>query len=103
MTSGKVTLYADGTTCMHGDESKEHKKKSKEYYVEIAKERKRHYQKIFDLILGKDVEDLEKEYKKRVKVLMQENPSLSDDELKKLKGEIWDEINDGSGIEQWWD
>ena len=103
MASGKVTLYADGSTCMHGDESKEHKQKSKKFYTELAKERKRHYQKIFDLIIGKDVEDLEKEYKKRVKALTPEEKALPSEELFELKRKIWDEINDGSGIEGWWD
>lgn len=103
LSSGKVTLYADGSTCMHSDKSKEHKKKSKEYYAEIAKERKLHYKKIFDLIIGKDYEEKEKEYKKRIKELTSGQQTLPEEELTELKRKIWDEINDGSGIEGWFD
>ena len=103
MSSGKVTLYADGSTCFHDDKSKEQRQKSKEFYTELPKERKRHYQKIFDLLIGKDNEQLNKEYKKRIKDLTPEEKALPEEELLELKRKIWDEINDGSGIEQWWD
>ena len=47
--SGRVTKYADGSVCFHHDregyEDELHK-----LFEEIAKERKLHYQKIFDLI-----------------------------------------------------
>lgn len=103
LSSGKVTLYADGSVRFHGDKTKEDEKKSKEFYKELAKERKRHYQKIFDLIIGKDTEELNKEYNKRVKELTSKENSLSEEELLEAKRKIWDEINDGSGIEGWWD
>lgn len=101
-SKGKVTEYADGSVCFHGDDSKEHKKESERYYKEIAKERKLHYQKIFDLILGQDIDKIAKEVQKRLDAI--ENiPEKNTKEYHELYHKIWYEVWDGSGIEGWWD
>lgn len=103
MDSGKVTLYADDSVCFHGDETKDQKKKTEQYYKEVAKERKKHYQRIFDLIIGQDNDKLQKEYNKRIEALTPEEKALPENELQDLQHKIWNEIWDGSGIEGWWD
>lgn len=101
MDSGKVSLYADGSVCFHGDDSEEHQKKTDEYYAEVKKERKAHYQKIFDLIIGQDNDDVQKEIERRMnEIPEEEKKSMSESELyTKIYNEVWD----GSGIEGWWD
>ena len=98
--SGRVTEYADGSVCFHHDrvgyEDEWHN-----LFEEIAKERKLHYQKIFDLIIGQDEEDIKKEIERRMAAMSEEEKnSMSEGELyRKLYMEVWD----GSGIEGWYD
>ena len=98
--SGRVTEYADGSVCFHHDrvgyEDERHN-----LFEEIAKERKLHYQKIFDLIIGQDDEDIKKEIERRMAAMSEEEKkSMSKGELyRKLYMEVWD----GSGIEGWYD
>jgi len=101
-SKGKVTKYANGDVCFHGDNSKEREKEAKRYYTEVAKERKLHYQKIFDLIIGQDNDDIEKEIRKRFNAL-QDKPKKGTPEYSKLYTKFWNEVWDGSGIESWWD
>lgn len=65
------------------------------------KERKLHYQKIFDLIIGQSNEDIEKEIERRIAMMPEEEKqSMSKGELqRKVYMEVWD----GSGIEGWYD
>lgn len=60
-----------------------------------------HYQKIFDLIIGQDDEDIKKEIERRMAAMSEEEKnSMSEGELyRKLYMEVWD----GSGIEGWYD
>ena len=105
LDGGKVTLYKGGSVCFHDaskDKNKELKKKSDQYYKEIAKERLLHYQKIFDLILGKDDAKVAKEVKKRLDA-MQDKPEYDTAEYHDLYHKVWSEVWDGSGIEGWWD
>lgn len=99
----KVTLYDDGSVCFHDDKNKNRKKETAAYYKEVAKERKLHYQKIFDLIIGQDNDKLQKEYNKRIEALTPEEKALPENELHDLYNKIWNELWDGSGIEGWWD
>ncbi len=98
--SGRVTEYADGSVCFHHDrvgyEDERHN-----LFEEIAKERKLHYQKIFDLIIGQDEEDIKTEIERRIAAMSEEEKnSMSEGELyRKLYMEVWD----GSGIEGWYD
>ena len=98
--SGRVTKYADGSVCFHHDregyEDELHK-----LFEEIAKERKLHYQKIFDLIIGQDQHDIEKEIERRIAAMSEEEKkSISKAELyRKVYMSVWD----GSGIEGWYD
>lgn len=97
---GRVTEYADGSVCFHNDDEES----NNEYHKlseEIAKERKLHYQKIFDLIIGQDDEDIKKEIERRMAAMSEEEKkSMSEGELyRKLYMEVWD----GSGIEGWYD
>lgn len=101
-SGGKVTEYADGSVCFHGDDSKERGKETKRYYAEVAKERKLHYQKIFDLIIGQDNDVIEKEIRKRFDAL-QDKPKKGTPEYSELYAKFWNEVWDGSGIEGWWD
>ena len=60
-----------------------------------------HYQKIFDLIIGQDEEDIKAEIERRIAAMSEEEKkSMSEGELySKLYMEVWD----GSGIEGWYD
>lgn len=98
--SGRVTKYADGSVCFHHD-SEGYKDELHKLFEEIAKERKLHYQKIFDLIIGQSKEDIEKEMERRIAMMPEkEKQSMSKAELNhKVYMEVWD----GSGIEGWYD
>ena len=98
--SGRVTKYADGSVCFHHDDEESNNAYHK-LSEEIAKERKLHYQKIFDLIIGQDDEDIKKEIERRIAAMSEEEKnSMSEGELyRKLYMEVWD----GSGIEGWYD
>lgn len=100
MNSGRVTEYADGSVCFHHD-GEESNNEYHKLFEEIAKERKLHYQKIFDLIIGQDDEDIKKEIERRMAAMSEEEKnSMSEGELyRKLYMEVWD----GSGIEGWYD
>ena len=97
---GRVTEYADGSICFHNDDE-EHEKETDKLFEEIAKERKLHYQKIFDLIIGQDREDIKKEMERRIAAMPEEEKqAMSKGELnRKVYMEVWD----GSGIEGWYD
>ncbi len=97
---GRVTEYADGSVCFHHDDEESNNEYHK-LFEEIAKERKLHYQKIFDLIIGQDDEDIKKEIERRMAAMSEEEKnSMSEGELyRKLYMEVWD----GSGIEGWYD
>ena len=98
--SGRVTKYADGSVCFHHD-SEGYEDELHKLFEEIAKERKLHYQKIFDLIIGQSKEDIEKEMERRIAMMPEEEKqSMSKAELNhKVYMEVWD----GSGIEGWYD
>jgi hypothetical protein len=98
--SGRVTKYADGSVCFHND-SEGYEDELHKLFEEIAKERKLHYQKIFDLIIGQSKEDIEKEMERRIAMMPEEEKqSMSKAELNhKVYMEVWD----GSGIEGWYD
>ncbi len=97
---GRVTKYADGSICFHNDDE-EHNKEFHKLSEELAKERKLHYQKIFNLIIGQDQESMKKEIEQRLAAMHdEEKNSLSKGELyRKVYMEVWD----GSGIEGWYD
>lgn len=98
--SGRVTKYADGSVCFHHDREG-YEDELHNLFEEIAKERKLHYQKIFDLILGQDQEDIKKEMERRIAAMPEEEKkTMSKAELhRKVYMDIWD----GSGIEGWYD
>jgi len=97
---GRVTKYADGSVCFHNDDE-EHNKQSHIYFEEVKKERKIHYQRIFDLIIGQDDEWISQEIERRIAAMPEEEKqSVPEDELRhKVYYEVWD----GSGIEGWYD
>ena len=97
---GRVTKYADGSVCFHNDDE-EHNKQTHNYFEEVAKERKVHYQRIFDLIIGQDQEWINQEVERRIATMTEEEKrSIPENELRrKVYYEVWD----GSGIEGWWD
>ncbi len=97
---GRVTKYADGSVCFHND-NEEHNKQTHIYFEEVAKERKAHYQKIFDLIIGQDSEWISQEVDRRIAAMSEEEKqSIPENELRhKVYYEVWD----GSGIEGWYD
>lgn len=97
---GRVTKYADGSVCFHND-NEEHNKRKHNYFEEVAKERKAHYQRIFDLIIGQDNEWLLQEIDRRIAAMSEEErKAVPEDELhRKVYYEVWD----GSGIEGWYD
>lgn len=99
-SKGRVTKYADGSICFHNDDE-EHNKQTNNYFEEVAKERKAHYQKIFDLIIGQDSEWLSQEIDRRIAAMPEEEKkSIPENELHhKVYYEVWD----GSGIEGWYD
>ena len=97
---GRVTKYADGSVCFHNDDE-EHNKQTHNYFEEVAKERKVHYQRIFDLIIGKDQEWINQEVERRIATMTEEEKrSIPENEL---RHKVYYEVRDGSGIEGWWD
>lgn len=98
--SGRVTKYADGSVCFHHDREG-YEDELNNLFEEIAKERKLHYQKIFDLIIGQSREDIEEEIERRIAAISEEEKkSMSKAELyRKVYMDVWD----GSGIEGWYD
>jgi len=98
--SGRVTEYADGSVCFHHDRDG-YEDDLHNLYEEMEKERKLHYQKIFDLIIGQDQKDIKKEVERRIAAMSEdEKKSMSEGELyHKVYMDVWD----GSGIEGWWD
>lgn len=97
---GRVTKYADGSICFHND-NEEYNKQTHNYFEEVRKERKAHYQKIFDLIIGQDDEWISQEVDRRIAAMpKEEKKAILEDELRyKVYMEVWD----GSGIEGWYD
>ena len=97
----KVTQYSDGSICFHSDDDEETQQQVKFFYDSLAKERKAHYDKIFHLLIGQEEKEIEKEIKKRIAAMTdEEKKSMSEEELyRKVYYEVWD----GSGIEGWWD
>ena len=97
---GRVTKYADGSVCFHNDDE-EHNKQTHNYFEEVKNERKAHYQKIFDLIIGQDDEWISQEVDRRIAAMPEEEKkSIPEDELRR---KVYNEIWDGSGIEGWYD
>ena len=97
----KVTKYSDGSISFESFPTDEEKKRTEEYYAALAKERKAHYQRIFDLIIGQDNEWISQKVEKRIANMPEEEKqSVSEDEL---RHNVYFEVWDGSGIEGWWD
>lgn len=98
--SGRVTKYTDGSVCFHHDREGYEDELDK-LFEEIAKERKFHYQKIFDLIIGQDQEWINQEVCRLYNELSEEEKnSKSENEIKR---ELYYKVWDGSGIEGWYD
>ena len=86
--------------CFHND-NEEHNKQTHIYFEEVAKERKAHYQKIFDLIIGQDSEWISQEVDRRIAAMSEEEKqSIPENEL---RHNVYYEVWDGSGIEGWYD
>lgn len=97
----KVTKYSDGSVCFHYDDDDEAQQQVKFFYDSLAKERKAHYDKIFHLLIGQEDKEIDKEIKKRIAIMSEEEKqSIPEKELyRKVYYDVWD----GSGIEGWWD
>lgn len=95
-----VTEYEDGSVGfeVRDEESKKIRENNLKQFEKALKEaRKKHYNRIFEIIRGQDIEKLV------VKKIgeKQENETL--EEYHKRYHEAYDEIFDGTGIEGWWD
>ena len=97
----KVVKYSDGSVSFDYDESEEEKQRTEQFYKALAEERKKHYNKIFRLIIGQDDEYIKGEVEKRMAEMPEEKKkSMSESELYQ---QVYNEVWDGSGIEGWWD
>lgn len=97
---GRVTKHADGSVCFHND-NEEYNKQSDNYFEEVKKERKAHYQRIFDLIIGQDSEWLSQEVDRRIAAMPEEEKNAFPEA--ELRHKMYMEVWDGSGIEGWYD
>ena len=97
----RVIKYSDGSVLFEDDKSEERKAETENFYRELAKERKAHYQKIFDLIIGQDQQWIIKEVDRRYNELSEEDKKVKSEH--EIKHDLYNEIWDGSGIEGWWD
>lgn len=99
--AAKVVKFSDGSVMFENDVREERRKETENYFAEIKKERKAHYQKIFDLIIGQDNDELAEKIQKRLaEIPAEEKENVDESELyNKVYYELWD----GSGIEGWWD
>lgn len=97
----KVTKYSDGSISFESFPTNEEKKLEEEFFETLPKERKAHYQRIFDLIIGQDNEWISQEMERRIAAMSEEEKKSIPE--KELRHKVYYEIWDGSGIEGWWD
>lgn len=97
----KVTKYSDGSVSFESFPTEEEEKRTEEYYEALPKERKAHYQRIFDLIIGQDNEWISQEIERRIAAMSEEEKKSIPE--KELRHKVYYEVWDGSGIEGWWD
>lgn len=95
----KVTEYSDGSVSFEYPDDEAKKKKWQKYIKALKKERKAHYDKIFKLIVGQDYADIKEEIDKRIS----ESGITDEEEISKMRTELYYELYDGSGYEDWWD
>ena len=97
----KVTQYSDGSVCFHYDDDDEAEQRTKIFFDELAKERRAHYDKIFHLLVGQEDKEIDREIKKRIAAMSEEEKqSTPENEIyRRIYYDVWD----GSGIEGWWD
>lgn len=97
----KVTKFADGSVLFDYEDDEAAEQQRKDFYEALAKERENHYKKIFYLIQGQDDEQIREEVEKRIAAMSEEEKqSLSKDGLYQ---QVYNQVQDGSGIESWWD